>query len=35
MNIFAKHSFAVLWQHWKDLVQVLQSAMPEFAAVGL
>jgi hypothetical protein len=35
MNRYAKHSFAVLWQHWKDLVQVLQSYAGEFAAVGL
>ncbi len=35
MNIFTKHSSAVLWQHWKDLVQVLETYAGEFAAVGL
>ncbi len=35
MDVFEKHGFAVLWQHWKELLQVLQSYAAEFAAVGL
>jgi hypothetical protein len=35
MNTSTKESFAVLWQHWRDLLQVLHGYAEQLAAAGL
>jgi hypothetical protein len=35
MKTYTKQGFAALWQHWKELVQVLEGYAGELAAAGL